>query len=128
MMIERSRLHDAVICKENCTVLEVSRILRDMKSRHLIVVSEDMEPLGIISTVDINNRIVSEEKDPSETKAADIMTAPIAVADINETYESAYQKIIDNETYSIPVVENRKIIGILSFNQLFLKAKEGASK
>ena len=124
MMIKKSMLHDAVVCKENCTVLEVSRILRDTKSRQLIVINNVKEPIGIISTVDINNRLVSEGKDSNKTKAVDIMTSPIEVADINETYESAYLKIIDNGTYSIPIVENGKIVGILSFNQIFMKAKE----
>jgi len=54
-MINKSLLTDVVFCSENDTVLEVARILRDTRARHLIVTDSKKKPLGIISTVDINN-------------------------------------------------------------------------
>lgn len=123
-MIEKNKLQDAVICDENETVLEVSRILRDTKSRHLIVVDGEQKPLGIISTVDINNRVVAEGINAEETCAEEIMTFPIEVVELNSSYEDAYKKMIEKGTYSIPVVENGRLVGILDFNQLFGKAKE----
>lgn len=123
-MIEKNKLQDAVICDENDTVLEVSRILRDTRSRHLIVVDSEQKPLGIISTVDINNRVVAEGLNPEEAAAGDVMTSPIEVVELNSSYEDAYKKMIEKGTYSIPVVENEKLVGILDFNQLFGKARE----
>lgn len=123
-MIETNKLQDAVICREDDSVLEVSRILRDTKSRHLIVVDENKCPVGIISTVDINNRVVAQELEPKDALANEIMTSPIAVVEVNSNYEEAYKKMVEKGMYSIPVVENEKLIGILDFNHLFGKAKE----
>ena len=120
-MIDKNLLQDVVICRKNDTILEVARILRDTKSRHLIVVDENEKPLGIISTVDINNRVIAEELNIKETTAEDVMTKKIEVVDVNESYDNAYKKMNDKGTYSIPVVEDGKLIGALSFNQLFYK-------
>lgn len=120
-MIDKNLLQDVVICRKNDTILEVARILRDTKSRHLIVVDEEDKPLGIISTVDISNRVVSEELNSAETSAEEIMSKPIEVVDVKESFEDAYKKMSEKGTYSIPVVENHKLIGSLSFNQLFYK-------
>ncbi len=123
-MIKKETLNDVVICKETDSIVEVSRILRDTKTRHLVVVDNEQKPVGIISTVDINNRVVSEKKDTETTKAKDIMTKPISTVELTETYEVAYQRMVEKSTYSIPVVENGKLIGELDFNQLFCKRPE----
>jgi|ETNmetMinimDraft_2_1059921.scaffolds.fasta_scaffold40953_2 CBS domain-containing protein len=122
--MEINKLKDVVFCNEKDSVVEVAQILRDTKQRHLIVVNDLKEPLGIISTVDINNRVVAEKKDFESISAADIMTKPIETIDIDLSYDEAYQKMVGKNIYSIPVTKDRKLVGSLEFNQIFLKAKE----
>lgn len=120
-MINKNLLQDVVFCNDDASVLDVSRILRDTRTRHLIVVNEKKSPIGIISTVDINNRVVAEEKNSSTLKARDIMTKPIETVEVSSTCEEAYQKMVSKGTYSIPVTENGSLIGSLSFSKLFGK-------
>ena len=42
--IELSKLHDAVVCNEDDNVLEVSRIMRDTRKRHILVVDDHLKP------------------------------------------------------------------------------------
>jgi CBS domain-containing protein len=119
MKMNREILHDAVICKENDSVLEVSRIMRDTKTRHIIVVSKKMEPLGIISPFDINNRVVAEGKDAKSVSAKDIMTKPIETIELSATFEQAAEKMGALETFTLPVVENKKLIGILNYSVVY---------
>lgn len=123
-MIEKNNLHDAVICKETDSVLEVAKILRDTQTRHLLVVNKNLAPVGVISTVDINNRVIAEEKDPKSLKASQVMTKPLDTIDINASYQEAYEKMIKKATYSIPVTEQGKLIGILDFNLIFKKVTQ----
>ena len=123
-MINKEEIQDAVFCKEKDTVLEVSKILRDTQSRHIIIVNENLKPVGIISTVDINNRVVAEGKNASSLKALDIMTKPIETVELDSDYNEAYRKMIGKGTYSIPVTKDGKLIGLLGFNQLFSKISE----
>lgn len=125
-MIDKNKLSDAVVCKADDSVLEVSRIMRDTQNRHIIVVDEKLKPVGLISAFDINNRVVAEEKEPSVLKAKDIMTNPIDSVELNEGYEKAYEKMINRGTYTIPVTENGRLIGILDYNFVFKKLCEAA--
>ena len=127
-MIEKEKLDDAVICKEDDSVLEVDRIMRDTKTRHIIVIDKNLKPSGIISAFDINNRVVAEEKNAKEIKAEDIMTKPIQSIDIDIDYNEAYQKMIDLGIYTIPVTDKGKLVGILDFNFLFKKLCEIGGK
>ncbi|OIO80765.1 hypothetical protein AUJ84_02660 [Candidatus Pacearchaeota archaeon CG1_02_32_132] len=122
--MEKNKLLDAVVCNENDSVLEASKILRDTQTRHLIVINDSKEPVGILSAVDINNRVVAEEMNPSDTMVSEIMTKPIESIDVNSSYEKAYKKMIEVGTYSMPVTENGELIGEIDFNQLFKKCEE----
>lgn len=120
-MISKNLLHDVVFCNPNDSVLEVSKILRDTRSRHLLVIDEDKKPVGVISAIDINNRVVAEGKNASELIAEEIMTKPIETIEVSSTCEEAYKKMVERGTYSIPVTEDGHLIGSLSFNKLFGK-------
>ena len=123
-MIKREHLTDAVICRENDSVIEVSRILRDTQRRHVIVLNKGDSPVGVISTVDINNRVVSEDKDPKSFQAKEIMTKGIKFISVNDTYQKGFEIMAQMGTYSIPVVlEDGKLIGLLEFARAF-KLKE----
>lgn len=122
--MERDKLLDAVVCNENDNVLEASKVLRDTQTRHLIVVNGSREPVGILSAIDINNRVIADEKNPAEIIVSEVMTQPIESIDINSSYEEAYKKMIEIGTYSMPVTENGELIGVIDFNQLFKKCGE----
>lgn len=127
--MKREHLTDAVICRENEDALEVAKILRDTQRRHLIVLDSKDKPVGVISTVDINNRVVAEEKDPKKTKAKDIMTKNIAIASIEDSYDKAYQTMAKLGTNSIPVIKDGKLVGMLEFMAAFrLKELTGGGK
>ncbi len=123
-MIDKEILYDAVFCKEDDSVLEVSRIIRDTKSRHLIVVDKNLKPLGIISAFDINNRVVAQEIDPKKITAVKIMTKPVEAVDISSNYKDAVEKMAALETYTLPVIENGKLIGTLDYSAVFRKICE----
>ena len=117
--IDKGILYDAVICNESDNVLKVSRIMRDTKARHLIVVDKSLKPLGIISPFDINNRVVAEEKNSKDVLAEQIMTKPVETIDLNSTYSQAAEKMASLETFTMPVVQNGKLVGILDYSAVF---------
>ena len=117
--IEISKLHDAVICNEEDSVLEISRIMRDTRKRHILVIDAHLKLLGVISAFDINNRVVAEEREPKKIMAKDIMTKPIETIDINSTYEQACEKMVERELHTIPVTKDGKLVGILDLSLIF---------
>lgn len=123
-MVSKEQLLDAVTCKAGESVLVAAKVLRDTQTRHLTVLDDEQKPIGIVSTTDINNRVVASGKNPGETKVSDIMTTPIASIDIGMSDEEACNKMIEVGTYSIPVTEDRRLIGLVDFNKLIHNLKE----
>ncbi len=122
--IDKELLYDAVVCKENDNVLEVSRIMRDTKARHLIVVNDKLRPLGIISPFDVNNRVVAEEKNAKNVKASEIMTKPVETIELKSTYAEAAEKMAILETFTLPVVDKGVLVGVLDYSSVYKKVCE----
>lgn len=120
-MIKAEDMTDAVMCREDDCVLEVSRILRDTQRRSLVVLDKENKPVGIISAVDVNNRVVAEEKEPRKVTAAEVMTKGIRTVSADDSYEKAVMIMAELGTYSIPVVRNFRLTGLLEFKTALRK-------
>lgn len=106
----------AVSCEKGTSLIEVAKIMKEEKHRHVII-TNDEKPVGIISPVDIVNKVVAEGKDYKDLKAEDIMTAPIETVDVSAELSEAYFKMASRNTFSCPVTEDGKLKGILLLNE-----------
>ncbi len=105
-------------CNEDDSVVDVAKRLREITLRHIFVVDSSEAPTGVISVIDINNRVVAESKNPQELKAKDIMSTPIDVADIKDSVEELSKKMIEKKHVMAPVVKDGKMMGIVTINQI----------
>lgn len=104
--------------------VDVAKKLHDFQERRIFVVDKKQSPAGIISVVDINDRVVAKGKNPKTTKAKDIMSYPLKlVLDINTPLEEAKKLMIHNNNYYIPIVENGKLKGLLNYSVLLENLK-----
>lgn len=126
-MINTKHMTHAVICRETDNALNISRILRDTQKRHLIVLDSKDYPVGIISTIDINNRVVAEGKNPETLAAKDIMTKNVKIVSAEDSYDKAFKMMTELGTYSIPVIKNSKLLGLLEFMTAF-KLKQNSNR
>ena len=119
MQVKDCTLLNPMSCKEGMNIVEVARILRDRRQRRIIVVNENNEPIGIISTTDINNRVVAENKNANNLKAKDVMTKPIyLVCDVNENLSDIFEKMIERESFFCPVTKEGRLYGVLTYGEL----------
>ena len=121
MKIRDCVLIEPFTCKEDEGIIEVAKKLREISLRHIFVINDENYPTGIISVIDINNRIVAEGKNPKDLKAKNIMSKPIEVYEINELVEEAYKKMIEKKRVMGAVIKDKKMIGIVTIHQLLKK-------
>ena len=115
--IQSEDLTKTVICTLEEPVTEVARILRDTRARHLLVLDDNKCPQGIISTTDINNRVVAEEKDPKNLKAQDIMTTSIHCVQMDTEVADVLATMSEHNLSSLPVVDDKKsLLGMIDFS------------
>lgn len=118
-MLERCTLIEPFYCGENDTVVEVAKKLRTSTLRQLFVANEQKYPVGMISTTDINNRVVAEGKDAHSLKAKDIMSKPIEVYDVHMEAADVYREMRDRKRMMCAVVDHEVFIGMVTLGEVF---------
>jgi CBS domain-containing protein len=99
------------------TVLEaVGRMCRSRIGA--LLVEEHDEAIGIISERDVMMRVVLEKRDPASTRVADIMTRNVLCIDPSQEPEQAMALMTEHRVRHLPVVEGRRVIGMLSIGDL----------
>lgn len=125
MLVKNCTLLKPLSCDNETNIVEVAKMLRDNKQRRIIVVNENDEPIGIISTTDINNKVVAENKEASSLKAEDVMTHPIYLTcDIDDNLNDIFKKMVEHQSFFCPVTKDKKLYGILTYGELMNRVHE----
>ena len=112
------------MCGEVCCVkpdTKVYEIAKLMGQNHIgcVPVCDDKNCLvGIITDRDIILRSIANDKDVKSTKASEIMTTNVCTCNENEDICNAENKMAQNQIRRIPVIDNNKVIGILTLGDL----------
>lgn len=123
--IKQVKLLPIIFVKLEDSSVEVAKKLHDFQERRIFVINEKQFPAGIISIVDINDRVVAKGKNPKTIKAKDIMSYPLKlVLDINTPLEEAKKMMIHNNNYYVPVVEKQKLKGLLNYSAILESLKK----
>ena len=83
-----------------------------------LVITEKNSPLGIITERDIVRKVVATKKDPTNTKVSGIMSKPLFTTSPNDDLKEAAKTMSINEVRRLPVVENGKLVGMLTATDL----------
>jgi signal-transduction protein with cAMP-binding, CBS, and nucleotidyltransferase domain len=119
MNVKKCHLFKPILAKEDDSIVKVAKLLKDTQERRVIVVNKNKMPLGIISIVDINDRVVAKAKSLKTTKARDIMSYPLnLIVDVNEDVTDVAKKMTRRNTFYCPVTQNNKIIGMLTYSNI----------
>jgi CBS domain-containing protein len=116
MEIKDCKLRKVISCSKDEDLVNVAKKLRDSHERHIIVTDKE-KPIGIISTTDINNRVVAENKNPKATKAGEVMTSPIMIKELHESLARAYFEMLKSNIFSSPITDKGKLVGVLDLKE-----------
>ncbi|MBQ2836001.1 MAG: CBS domain-containing protein [Clostridia bacterium] len=112
------------MCGEVCWVkpdTKISDIAKIMEQNHIgcvPVCDEQNSLVGIITDRDIILRGIACDKDVKNTNASEIMTTNVCTCNQEDDIYDAELKMANNQIRRIPVVDNNKVIGILTFGDL----------
>lgn len=95
------------------TVRDVVRKMNKFGIGSVVVVEED-RPVGIITERDILRRIVEPFLDPGVIKAKDIMSTQLVTISGDVGVEEAAGLMARRKIKKLPVVENGKLVGIVT--------------
>jgi CBS domain-containing protein len=98
-------------------VAEAARIMHDHDIGDVIV-TEDDRPIGIITDRDIVVGAFGRGAGPSSARVADVMGGDLVTIAPTETVEEALRRMQQWAIRRLPVVEGRRVVGIVSLGDL----------
>jgi CBS domain-containing protein len=98
----------------------VRAVARRMSERNIgaVAVLEGGALAGVFSERDVMSRVVAQGLNPDDTPVSKVMTKEIVVASPRENLDAALQKMHSVGSRHLPVVEDGKLVGMISIRDL----------
>ena len=84
----------------------------------LVPVMKDEKLIGVFSERDLVKRVIAKDKDLFLTLVNDVMSTNLIIGKIDEPNESVLAKMKEATTRHILIVDNEKLVGVLSLRDL----------
>lgn len=99
------------------SVLDAIKLMAEKKIGALLVMEND-DLNGVVSERDYARKVILKGKSSSGTPVKEIMTADVVVTNPQETVEKCMALMTENRIRHLPVVEDGKVVGVLSIGDL----------
>lgn len=105
------------------TVADAARKMRDADIGDVLV-TDDGRPVGILTDRDIAVRVVAEGKDVNQAQVGDFMSAELITGLPDWDVEDAAEILAEEQIRRLPVVENGRLVGIISLGDVAVQLME----
>ncbi len=89
-----------------------------------VIVTDKKQPVGIVTERDIVRKIVSKNLKPDDISIKELMTTPLITIPSTEDVTDIMHKMVKLEIRRLPVVENGKLVGIVTDTDLIAISAE----
>ena len=109
---------DICSCMPTDKIINVAKKMNEYHVGSIPVCDENKNVVGIITDRDITLRCVACGKDTNITKASEIMTTSVCCCKSDTDIQDATKIMSDLQVRRIPVLENDRLVGILTVGDL----------
>ncbi len=104
------------------TVMEALRTMRHVETKSLIVDKRhDDDEFGMVLLSDIAREVLAKDRSPERVNVYEIMSKPLLPVDPDMDIRYCARYFEKFNLSRAPVVEDRKVIGIISYTDMVLK-------
>ena len=114
-----SQVRDAMVpepgtLEASATAQEAGERLSDPAVRAVLVCDDGGKLVGVVTRKTLVQEIVATGRDPSATSLSEIAEPPLFTLDASMDLEDAFHALEDHDLERVPVVEDGRLVGILS--------------
>ena len=115
---------NVITIEHDKTALDAACLISEKDISFLVIMKNDL-PIGVLTESDFVRRLAANDKKSSEVKISDIMSSKFRGVDPSTTIENAIQKMLNNNIRRLIVLEDEKLVGIITQTDLagFLRNK-----
>ncbi len=115
-----------IVVDPDSSVSHALTLMRRRNIHSLVVdIAGNRSVYGIITTTDIRDKIIAEDRNPANTPVREIMTAPVLTADPDWTLQECSKKMQAHHIHHMPVCdEHGLLLGLISVTDIFMAAEE----
>ena len=108
----------------------VSRILKHIELSRIgsVVITRGGKSVGITVDHDIAAKVIMKDRNPDEVKAKEIMSSPLITVEAGASVEEACGLLAENGIRRLPVIEEGKLVGIVSIRNILTGEPESVKK
>ena len=119
MTEQTPRVRDAMIAEPRslpatATAREAGEVLTPAEVRAVYVVDDDGGLVGVVTRKTLVARIVAAGLDPSTTRLGALAESPYYTIDAETPLDEAFRFIEENDAERVPVVDEGRLVGVVS--------------
>jgi CBS domain-containing protein len=99
------------------SIVDAAVLMKDKNISALVVVENDY-PIGIITERDLCQKVIAQKKSVETAIIKDVMSKTIITAEEDDDFDEINKKMIAKKIKKIPIVRNKKIVGIFTDSDL----------
>ncbi|NOJ93951.1 CBS domain-containing protein [Corallococcus sp. CA049B] len=121
MSLARFCRKPVAIIQSTQSVAEAAETLRDQHVGALVVVQEDLRPVGMLTDRDIVTRVLAARKDATATSVADVMSPKPFVARLTDSIDMTLFALRQHGVRRLPIVDEQgRVAGLVSLDDLWV--------
>ncbi|MCU7892979.1 MAG: CBS domain-containing protein [Candidatus Thiodiazotropha sp. (ex Ustalcina ferruginea)] len=113
----QSKGFDVVTIDPNASVFEALKLMAEKRIGSLVVL-ENGDVAGLFSERDYARNIILKGRTSKETRVEEIMTRHVIVTKPQQSVEECMAIMTDKRVRHLPVMQNEKLVGIISIGDL----------
>jgi CBS domain-containing protein len=115
--LKKIMVENVVTVKPNDTIKKAAQLMNLHGISSLVVVDSE-KPVGMITERDMLDRVLNNSKVSTDALVTDIMSKPVITVSPNMRAGDAAKLMIEHNIKKLPVVENGRLVGIVSLTDL----------
>ncbi len=118
MKVKDCMCHEVAYVNPDCSIEDCAKLMCNNHIGCIPVCNTEKQVVGLVTDRDILLRTVGCGKDCKDTPISDIMTCKICSCEPDVDISEAEKMMKENQIRRLPIVDNNKIVGILTLGDL----------